>query len=138
MSSKVVARYIDGRLLKGVTMDVDPTRPTFHVRPPGGQAMAVELNELKALFFVRTLEGNPGYREHRRLEPGDKRAHGSTIVSLRFADGEEIVGLTIRYPPNRPYFFVVPVDPASNNIRILVNRAAVVAMEAIPASPAAG
>jgi hypothetical protein len=138
MSSKVVARYRDGRLLKGVTMDVDPARPTFHVRPPAGRAVSVDLSDLKALFFVRTLEGNPAHREQRRLEPGDKRAHGSTIVSLRFADGEEIVGLTIRYPPNRPYFFVVPVDPGSNNIRILVNRAAVVAMEALPPSPPAG
>jgi hypothetical protein len=37
-----------------------------------------------------------------------------------------------RYPPNRPYYFLVPVDSGSNNIRILVNAAAVVAIEAAP------
>ena len=49
-------------------------------------------------------------------------------MSMRFRDGEEIVGITIRYPPNRPFFYVVPVDAASNNTRILVNRDAVVSM----------
>jgi hypothetical protein len=132
MSARVVARYTDGRLLKGISMDVDPGRPTFHVRPPEGRAVEVSLADLKALFFVRTLEGNPAHNEVRKPDPADSRARGSTIVSLRFADGEEMVGLTIRYPPNRPYFFIVPVDATSNNIRILVNRAAVVSMEEVP------
>jgi hypothetical protein len=132
MSAKVVARFQDGRLLKGISMDVDPSRPTFHVRPPEGRAVEVSLADLKALFFVRTLEGNPAHQEGRNPEPADSRARGSTLVSLRFADGEEMVGLTIRYPPNRPYFFIVPVDPKSNNIRILVNRAAVVSMGEVP------
>ena len=38
MSNLVVARYLDGKLLKGTSLDVDPTRPTFHVRPPEGRA----------------------------------------------------------------------------------------------------
>jgi hypothetical protein len=41
------------------------------------------------------------------------------------------VGLTNRYPPNRDYFYVVPVDAESNNIRMLINRAAVVSHEAV-------
>jgi hypothetical protein len=134
MSAKVVARYRDGRVLKGISMDVDANRPNFHVRPPDGKTVPVDMSDLKALFFVRTLEGNPAHAENRTPDPDDPRARGSTIVSLRFADGEEMVGLTIRYPPNRPYFFVVPVDPESNNIRVLVNRAAVVSMETVPAS----
>ena len=36
-----------------------------------------------------------------------------------------------RYPPNRPFFFVLPMDPGSNNIRILVNRDAVRTIEPI-------
>ena len=47
MSNLVVARYLDGKLLKGTSLDVDPTRPTFHVRPPegehrGGQAQGTQ------------------------------------------------------------------------------------------------
>jgi len=129
MQNKVVARYQDGRVVKGISLDVDPARPTCHVRPATGPALEVNLSELKALFFVRTLEGNSAHDEGRDPDPKDPRSRGMAMVSLRFADGETIVGLTIRYPPNRPYFFVLPVDQKSNNIRILVNRAAVVSME---------
>jgi hypothetical protein len=135
MSSKVVARYRDGRLLKGISLDIDPSRPTFHIRPPEGPAVAVDLADLKALFFVRTLEGDRNRPEQRNPNPADPRARGSTLVALDFADGEQMVGLTIRYPPNRPYFFIVPVDPNSNNIRILVNRAAVESMAELPLPP---
>jgi hypothetical protein len=128
MSNNVVAHYSDGRVVKGTGMDIDPTRPVCHVRPEQGPAMEVRLRELKALFFVRSLAGNPGRSENLVPDFQDPRVRGSTVVSMRFADGEQIVGITIRYPPNRPYFYVVPVDAASNNTRILVNRDAVVSM----------
>jgi hypothetical protein len=130
MSNKVVARFRDGRVIKGISLDVDPAKPVFHLRPAQGAAMEIKLTDLKALFFVRSLEGNPTHKEARALAPGDARSRGSTLVTLRFADGEAIIGLTIRFPPNKPYFFVVPVDTKSNNIRILINRDAVTSMEA--------
>ena len=43
-------------------------------------------------------------------------------MEVRFKDGERLVALANRYPPLGKLFFLVPVDPASNNIRILVNR----------------
>jgi hypothetical protein len=48
---------------------------------------------------------------------------------MRFADGETMVCLSNGTPLNRPYFFVVPVDARSNNLRILVNQAALVSIE---------
>lgn len=129
MNNLVVARFMDGRILKGTSLDVDPARPAFHVRPPDGLTAEVKLKDLKALFFVRSLEGDMARHETRSLDPADPRTLGSTAVSLQFPDGEVMVGLTNRFPPNRPFFFVVPVDPQSNNIRILVNRSAVKKME---------
>jgi hypothetical protein len=132
MAQQVVARYQDGRVLKGISMDIDPARPIFHVRLPGSPAVEVDMAELKALFFVRSLEGNPSYNEDPTPNPADPRGRGSTFVRIRFKDGEVLVGMTLTYPPTRNYFFVTPVDPKSNNIRALVNRAAVAAMEAVP------
>jgi hypothetical protein len=129
MNNLVVARYLDGRMLKGTSLDIDPAKPTFHLRPPEGITAEVKLKDLKDLFFVRSLEGDMARNDARALSPTDPRAHGSTAVSLHFPDGEVMVGLTNRFPPNRPFFFVVPVDPESNNIRILVNRGAVKKME---------
>jgi hypothetical protein len=131
MSSRVVARYLDGQMLKGMTMDVNPNRPKFHVRPEDAPQVPVDMAELKALFFVRTYQGNSAHDEQLEPDPNDIRARGSVLVAVRFSDGEEVVGMTFRYPPDRDYFFVVPVDAASNNIRILVNRAAVVSMRRV-------
>lgn len=135
MNNLVVARYLDGRILKGSSLDIDPARPAFHVRPPEGQMAEVKLKDLKALFFVRSLDGDMARHEVRALDPADPRAKGSTPVALHFPDGEVMVGLTNRFPPNRPFFFVVPVDPASNNIRVLVNRSAVKKMEPLGSGP---
>jgi hypothetical protein len=134
MSNHVVARYQDGRVVKGTSLDVDPGRPTCHVRPPAGAVAEVKLLDLKALFFVRTLDGDPTHEEARQTDPTDSRVLGSTAITLRFRDGEHLLGFTNHYPPNRPYFFVVPADLNSNNLRILVNHRAVASIEPIGGS----
>lgn len=131
-SNMVVARFLDGRVVKGSSLDIDPSRPIFHVRKPEGGTEQIALTQLKALFFVRSLAGDWSRGEKLELDPADSRARGSFPIAMRFPDGETIVGLTISYPPARPYFWVVPVDPGSNNIRILVNKAAIVAMDSPP------
>jgi hypothetical protein len=118
-------------VLKGISMDIDPNRPLFHLRAPQQPAVEVALADLKALFFVRSLEGNPAYNEDPTPDPADPRARGSTVIRIRFKDGETLVGLTINFPPTKTYFYMTPVDPKSNNIRMLVNRASVASMEAV-------
>jgi hypothetical protein len=130
--NRVVARFRDGRILKGVALDLDPAKPLFHLRPPeGGKAHEIRLDDLKAIFFVRSFEGDPERDEMRTLDPGDVRARGSTTVSFTFEDGETIVGLAIRHPPIKAFHYIVPADPDSNNIRILINQAAVKSMDAL-------
>src|SRR5262249_60648040 len=126
LANEVVARYIDGRMIKGTCLDVDPTRPTCHIKPVEKSKMVeVKLPDLKTLFFVQDFSGDSSHNESATIDPGDVRARGLSIIELRFKDGERIVGLTARFPPTRPFFFILPADFASNNIRILVNRAAV-------------
>ena len=131
MGNQVVARFRDGRVLKGTSLDAHPSKPFFHVRPPDGPVEQVQLSDLKALFFVRSLEGDSSRDDATELDPKDPRARGSTVVRLTFEDGEQIVGLTNHYPPKRPYFFVLPVDRESNNIRMLINRDAMEEIEPV-------
>jgi hypothetical protein len=131
MSNKIVARYRDGRTIKGASLDIDPGRPLCHVRTPEGKTVEVQLKDLKALFFVRSFEGDSARVEDQTPDPQDLRSRGSKLVTLTFEDGEVMMGLTIRYPPNRPFFFILPVDPKSNNIRTLINRDAVASMAAV-------
>ena len=57
---QVVAHFTDGKMLKGTTQDFNPNRPSFHIKPVGGgPAVEVRCGLLKAVFFVKNLEGNP-------------------------------------------------------------------------------
>jgi hypothetical protein len=136
MANEVVAHYQDGRVVKGISLDVDPGRPKCHIRTTAEGTLEVKLAELKALFFVKDLVGNSGHEDVLKLEPSDGRARGAYPIALEFADGEHLVGLTVRYPPVRPFFFVLPADARSNNLRVLINRAAVKRMSQPPPSAA--
>jgi len=125
MANEVVAHFLDGRLVKGTCLDVDPTRPTCHIKTHDRGMVQIMLAQLKALFFVRTLGGDPDYQETKTVDAGDARARGASQIEVQFADGERVVGLTTRFPPVRRFFYVLPADARSNNIRILVNRSAV-------------
>ena len=131
MQNRVVARFLDGRTLKGQTADFLPTRATFHVIPSGQAGSSIEVvevkvSDLKAVFFVKDLVGNAAYNEARAFAPAE-RVMGRK-VQVEFSDGEKIVGTTQGYQPDRAGFFVVPVDPKSNNDRCFVVMAAVKAV----------
>jgi Family of unknown function (DUF6982) len=126
MVNEVVAHYIAGHLVKGSSLDVDPNKPTCHIKTAEQGMVEVKFADLKALFFVRDLAGDPAHKEEVAVDPSDARTHGACQIDVQFADGERVVGLTARFPPVRRFFYVVPADAQSNNIRILVNRAAAV------------
>lgn len=118
--NKVVVRFADGRILKGMTADFFPNKDLFHVSEagtaPGTEPLEVRTSELKALFFVKDYAGNPGYQEAKEfVRPPVGRA-----IRVVFKDGEVLVGTTTGYQPGRPGFFVEPADPGSNNERCFV------------------
>jgi hypothetical protein len=123
LHNRVVARFTDGRMLKGITRDFSVSRDFFHVIPPeaGAAPVRVALAALKAVFFVKDHVGNKDYNEKKqfdRLVPGRK-------LQVVFKDGETIVGSTTAYDAARPGFFMTPADPKSNNDRIYVVARAV-------------
>jgi hypothetical protein len=123
MQNRIVARFADGRVLKGTTQDFAPAKDAFHVitSEGGAQPIKVPLADLKAVFFVKDLIGNPHYndsKEFLRTLPG-------TRLRVTFIDGEEIVGASPAYQPDGPGFFIVPADPQSNNDRVFVVAKAV-------------
>lgn len=129
--NEVVARYADGRLVKGTSLDVAPAKPRCHIKTEDG-VVEVELKDLKALYFVKDLGGNPEHHEAMEPEEGDIRLRGTKPIEVHFDDGERLVGRTNRFPPVGNFFFVLPVDVESNNVRILVNRLAVESISEAP------
>ena len=134
MANQVVARFTDGRTLKGTCLDIAPERPKCHVRTVEGEMVPVLLRDLKALFIVKSVDGDAKHVEGRDIAPVDARLRGTKLIEVSFHDGEKIVGLTTRYPPLAPFFFVVPVDTDSNNQRILVNKEQIESMRLVDVS----
>jgi small nuclear ribonucleoprotein (snRNP)-like protein len=123
---KVVVRYVDGRVVKGTTQDFFPNKDRFHLLSDTAvpeEPAEVLIRDLKAVFFVKDFGGNPGYNERKEYNNGDK-AQGRKVEIL-FVDGEKLVGSTLGYDPNRLGFFLFPVDPESNNMRVFAVTAAV-------------
>jgi len=120
--TKVIVRYLDGRILKGFTQNFFPNKPTFHFQPadspnPAGNT-EVHIKELKGVFFVRDFAGNSQYKE-KKIFPEGLQITGKKM-EVTFKDGEIMVGSILGYDPNRPGFFFFPSDPQWNLIRVYV------------------
>jgi hypothetical protein len=121
--NKVVARFQDGRVLKGHTADFVAAADTFHIAradAPTAPPHTVAVSELKAVFFVKDFAGNPLHDERKHFQG---RTSGRRL-RIEFKDGEVMVGTTQTYEPGTHGFFLVPADSASNIERCFVVAAA--------------
>jgi len=125
--SKIVARYQNGKILKGYTQNFSPNKPVLHLNlleaSSSGGLVEVSLEDLKAVFFVRDFTGDAKHVERKQLAPGD-RLQGR-LMEVTCKDGEVMVGTTIGYDPKRPGFFLFPIDPLTNNARVFMLTSAV-------------
>ena len=124
--NKVVARFTDGRMIKGMTADFFPNKDSFHVSEEGAQAgevpVEINTNDLKALFFVKDFEGDSQHVEGNEFDP--EHPPVGRRIKVVFSDGEILLGTTAGYQKGRPGFFVVPADESSNIERCYVVAAA--------------
>jgi Family of unknown function (DUF6982)/PilZ domain len=116
----IVVRYLDGRLLKGFTRDFLASRGAVDLWPSQNLSVesrvSVPFGQLKAVFFVRNLDGDPNY-----VEPQTSGTpNAGRKVAVTFVDGEELTGFTLTYQPGAVGFFVQPLDPQNNNVRVFV------------------
>lgn len=130
MINRVVARYLDGKTIRGYTTDFRPDAEVFHVvakEEDEDKSYTIVLNELKAVFFVKEIEGMDPKRPvtKRKFEDvKDQRLVGKKVKVI-FKDDEELLGTTLGYSPRRKGFFFSPIDPESNNERIFAILSAV-------------
>jgi hypothetical protein len=122
---KLVVRYLDGKLLKGVSHDFHPSRGHFHLcettGPVSEPPKLVPMRQLKAVFVVKDFTGDSGYQESKSFAdalPGRR-------IEVTFLDGEVLLGTTLSYRPDGHGFFMTPADPKANNERVFVIPSAV-------------
>lgn len=123
--ARVVARYRDGRVLKGHTRNFDANRSMFGLAllesAPEDEPLVVRLTDLKAVFFVKSFEGDRDYDERKAFVA----AFTGRRLAVRFSDGEVLVGTSFNYSPSSEGFFLFPADQSSNNDKVFVIASAV-------------
>ena len=125
----VVARFNDGRTIKGITHDFAANKQVFHLFEWGdesSEAITVPVGALKAIFFVKSYDGNKDHVEQQSFE--DVKVQARKIV-ITFKDGEVLAGSTMGYNPKKLGFFVTPIDPDSNNSRVYIVNESVAKVE---------
>ena len=118
--NKAVVAFLDGRRLKGYICNFleqnDRFRLFFEQETAEREGTEVPMKDLKAIFFARDFVGGREYTQPQ--EPNSQNQ--SRKAEVTFRDGERLVGTTDDYHPQKIGFFLVPVDPRSNNLRVFV------------------
>ena len=142
MREKVVFRFNDGTILKGHLNDFSPDLPAVNIEEASnGRFRTVKIEELKAVFFVRSFEGNQDYKEKKTY--GIKRPKGNRVF-IRFIDGESLIGFVEGDLPwekgfflSKPTaglkgFFLRPVDDVTNNMKVFVIASSINDVTVVP------
>ncbi|TAN43366.1 MAG: hypothetical protein EPN25_00890 [Nitrospirae bacterium] len=142
VKEKVVFRFNNGTILKGYLEDFSPDSPELQVMDSvTGSSRVLKTEELKALFFVRSFEGDQEYKEKKTY--GNNKSKGNRAF-IRFKDGESLVGyLEGDVPWTRGFFlskqgmqmkgfFLLPVDEGSNNLKVFVIASSISDVTVVP------
>lgn len=131
---KVVLRFRDGKILKGHLSSFSDESKVINIDDSVGAGMNISSEELKAIFFVKSFEGDKEYRERKAYSRKDSKGRK---IYVRFTDNEALFGYLENDMPRekgfylfkrddrKTGFFVLPVDDASNNIKVFVFNSAV-------------
>lgn len=122
---RIVVRCVSGQLLRGYSNDFHPDRAHLYLCPavacPAAERLLVPMMRLKAVFFVKDLQGLPDRVDANTF---DHQPRGRK-VEVTFRDGERIIGSTLSYRPDGRGFFLQPANSQGNNTRIYVVNAAI-------------
>jgi len=119
-ANKVVVKFKDQKMMKGTTSDFFPNKNQFHLDVMNEEVLNIQVEDLKAIFFVKDYAGN----KDRQKAYVDELTGTGRKMQVDFSDGESIIGYTLGYSPDRQGFYLTPADEGGNNIRIFVVKSA--------------
>ncbi len=121
---------MDGRVLKGYARKFSIESDIVDLNEIGsGKVHRIPVGDLKALFFIKSFEGNSGHREKKAFGISENKGRK---VYIKFNDRESLIGFIDGVIPwdkgffisnngsNAKGFFLLPVDNDSNNMKVFV------------------
>jgi len=139
---KVVLRFNSGALLKGQLLDFSPERDRLVFKKTSAKGkVSINIQELKAIFFVKSYKGKSNYQEQKAYTARDTY---NKKVFVKFKDGESLTGyLEGPIPWEKGFFlsskkmklkgfFILPTDKDSNNSKIFIINSSVRDVTVVP------
>lgn len=124
---RLVVRFKDGRVARGVCFALSPRETTFHLDEmdeqgiSSGSTTQIRYSDIKAVFYVKSFDG----KYDRSTRYREWTPEGNEVV-VEFSDGEIIRGCTLHpYNVEDSRFHLIPTEENTNNISILVEASAV-------------
>jgi len=118
--NRVVVHTAKGEIIKGYTADFSKDRPSFLLSTEESGIkinQTILLADLKAVFFVKTFEGNFLHKTLHTFD--DLKGYGKKVM-IKFRDGERFYGRVEVLSPEDSGFFMFPLDSESNTLRAFV------------------
>jgi hypothetical protein len=139
---KVVLHFNGGSILKGRLLNFSPLKNRLSLKETSSKdKVGVDLQQLKAIFFVKSFKGDYKYKEQKAYTA--RKIYNKKIF-VKFNDAESVVGYLDGLVPWDKGFFLsdkkmrtkgfslFPADRGSNNSRIFVINSAVKAVTVVP------
>jgi small nuclear ribonucleoprotein (snRNP)-like protein len=139
---RVVLRLSDGNVLKGYLNGFSPKADEVVLADAAtSETHRVAVAGLKAIFFVRSFEGDSKHKEKKTYGPA--RSRGNRVY-IKFKDGESLVGFLdgdvpwekgfflSRSGSDGKGFFLLPVDEDANNRKVFVLSSSVADVTVVP------
>lgn len=128
---KVIIRFLDGKIIRGYIDKFSQQNSHISIVDEKSNKQSIQFNQLKAVFYVKSFEGNKHYAEKKTFRETNQK--GKKVL-VRFKDGESLTGhLEGDVPWERGFFleskkggfFLIPSDYKSNNSKVFVVSEAV-------------
>lgn len=124
-AKKILIERFDRVMMRGYAQSLPASAgEPLELITPEGAAMAVPLGQIKAVCFVRDLEGPSIFKERKEFRSRPK-SHG-LWVEARFTDGSRLEGMVANNlnELNPPGYALTPPEIAGNTQRVWIPQSA--------------
>jgi hypothetical protein len=123
---QVVLRYLNGDMEKCLIKPyVSCSLKVIQVIKEDGSVRTIPVKDLKAIFFVKDLEGKDHKEGSWEIEDPEALKIGKR-VTVTFKDGEKMKGKILGDWKKGEGFFLYPMEINSNNIKVFIVKTSIV------------
>lgn len=124
---QLVVKFTNGSQAQGVSRSMNLREAGFYLEieddsgQPTSESLRVQFVDVQYVAHVKSYDGNfDQSQDYQQYNPG------GTHVVVKFRDGAVMEGVTMQtYVPSHPRFYLIPSDPQSNFMTVLVEASAV-------------